>query len=203
MVLANRDMNHGAENFHETLNISADLKTLCRERVFFTAFSNSLQRYELYEDLHQDSPVELRTVSGDLQRCLRSISDPLQYEYTLLIFIGAQRASQKAFSFWLAERKAQSDPELQKKIEILRMLEELRDSVKTDDDDEDSQEPLIEQLNDKNMNMRVNLVKQSQHSFETYMNMLNRWAGSNISVPKTVTKDVQSMLTNLFSKNDE
>ena len=50
MLLKERDFNHDKDEFHEAMNIPGYIRTKCRERIFFAAFSNALQRAELFED---------------------------------------------------------------------------------------------------------------------------------------------------------
>ena len=96
MILKNREFNHSKDHFHDAMNIPGYVRTKCRERIFFAAFSNALQRQELFED-EDDAPKEMCTVTGDLQRCLSLITDPLEYEYTLLTFYGHQRMAMEAY----------------------------------------------------------------------------------------------------------
>ena len=79
MVLSTKELNHELDDFHGALGITDYTRTKCRERIFFTAMANALQRRELFED-EDDAPKHMRTVTGDLQRCLHLISDPLEYE---------------------------------------------------------------------------------------------------------------------------
>jgi hypothetical protein len=72
MILKERDFDHNRDEFHEAMNIPGYIRTKCRERIFFAAFSNALQRAELFED-EDDAPKDMSTVTGDLQRCLKTI----------------------------------------------------------------------------------------------------------------------------------
>ena len=49
MILKNREFNHSKDHFHDAMNIPSYTRTRCRERIFFSAFSNALQRQELFE----------------------------------------------------------------------------------------------------------------------------------------------------------
>lgn len=198
MLLANKEFNHETESFHESLGISDDIRVKCRERVFFNTFSNALQRQELFED-PDDAPKEMRTVSGDLQRCLRSITDQLEYEYTLMIFNGAQRTAMESFAYYRHMLETHDNREDRIKLKIMELVEEMR--AGKDDDDDDDDEP-INRINKKSMMKRIKFVKQSHYNFDTYLNMLNRWVNGNTQDFTEKKPDIDDLLRNLFS-NDE
>ena len=193
MLLANREFNHETENFHESLGISDEIRVRCRERIFFNTFSNALQRLELFED-DDDAPKELRTVSGDLQRCLRTITDQLEYEYTLMIFNNTQRMAMESFAYYRHMLENHDNREDRIKLKIMELVEEMRGS-------KDEEDP-ISRLNKKSMVKRIKLVKQSHYNFDTYLNMLNRWANGNTQDFTEKKPDIDDLLRNLFS-NDE
>jgi hypothetical protein len=198
MLLANREFNHETENFHESLGISDEVRVRCRERIFFNTFSNALQRLELFED-DDDAPKELRTVSGDLQRCLRTITDQLEYEYTLMIFNNTQRIAMESFAYYRHMLESHDNREDRIKLKIMELVEEMRGSK---DNEEDDEEDPISRLNKKSMVKRIKLVKQSHYNFDTYLNMLNRWANGNTQDFTEKKPDIDDLLRNLFS-NDE
>jgi hypothetical protein len=201
MVLANREFNHDSENFHESLNIPDELRIKCRERILFTAISNSLQRTELYED-ESDAPKSLTTVSGDLQRCLHIITDELEYEYTLIMFNTYQRMASESFAYYKFSIVNQRNNEDRIKTKIMELVEELRENS----NDEDAEELFINRLNKKTMMKRINLVKCSHHNFDTYMNLLYQWTDSQSNTPlksKRKGSDIDDFLNNLFSNEEE
>jgi hypothetical protein len=199
MVLATRQFNHEAEDFHESLNISNDLRVKCRERIFFSTISNALQRIELFED-ESDAPKSLSTVSGDLQRCLQSITDQLEYEYTLIMFNSYQRMAMESFAYYRHTIANQTDKEDRIKSKILELVEELRQN-----DDQDGEDLFINRLNKKTMMKRINLVKNSYHSFDAYLNLLYKWTDSqsNTSSVEKKRPDIDDFLNNLFSNNED
>lgn len=198
MLLRNREFNHETENFHESLGISDETRVRCRERIFFNTFSNALQRLELFED-DDDAPKELRTVSGDLQRCLRTITDQLEYEYTLMIFNSTQRMAMESFAYYKHMLESHDNREDRIKLKIMELVEEMRGSKDDDDEDEDP----ISRLNKKSMIKRIKFVKQSHYNFDTYLNMLNRWANGNANDFTEKKPDIDDLLRNLFSKDED
>jgi hypothetical protein len=200
MLLANRKFNHETDSFHESLGIPGDIRTKCRERVFFTAISNAFQREELFED-PDDAPKELRTVSGDLQRCLQSITDQLEYEYTLMIFTGYQRMAKEIFGYYKHLQENQDNKEDRLKSMIIELVSEMRS--KHEEDEEDEEDAPIDKLDKKSMMKRISFVKKSHHNFDTYMNMLRRWADGNNSNNTEKKPDIDDLLRKLFSNEDE
>jgi hypothetical protein len=198
MVLATKQFNHEIENFHQAMGISDDIRTKCRERIFFSTMSNALQVQELFED-QDDAPKEMRTVTGDLQRCLRMITDPLEYEYTLMVFNNAQRMATETMAYYKHMLESHNNREDRVKMKILELMEEIRGS-KDDDDEEDDEAP-VDRLNRKTMVKRIKLIKNSHHNFDTYMNMLYKWANGE---PNNNSKpDIDDFLRNLFSGNED
>lgn len=207
MLLANRTFNHEKDSFHESLCIHGDMRTKCRERIFFTALSNALQKEELFED-PEDAPRELGTVSGDLQRCLRSITDQLEYEYTLMVFTTYQRMAKEIFSYYKHMQENHMSKEDKLKLAIIELVEEMRtkhEKEEGENDDDDRNEAFIDKLDKKYMMKRISLVKNSHHNFGTYMNLLTRWAATeeNPNTANDQKPDIDSLLKRLFSKDDE
>lgn len=200
MLLANRKFNHETDSFHESLGIPGDIRTKCRERVFFTAISNAFQREELFED-PDDAPRELRTISGDLQRCLQSITDQLEYEYTLMVFTNYQRMAKEIFGYYKHLQENQDNREDRLKSMIIELISEMRS--KDEEDEESEEEAPIDKLNKKSMMKRISFVKKSHHNFDTYMNMLRRWADGDNSNNTENKPDIDELLRKLFSNEDE
>lgn len=168
MILKNREFNHSKDAFHEAMNIPSYVRTKCRERIFFSSISNALQRIELFED-EDDAPKDMSTVTGDLQRCLKMISDPLEYEYTLLTFYGHQRMAMEAFGRYKFLNSKDQSKEDKLKLSIINLIQELKSN---DDDDDDEEEDAVDKLNSSTLTERINIVKQSQYNFDTYLKLV-------------------------------
>jgi hypothetical protein len=186
-AFANHQMSHDSDKFHQSLCVPDQMRLLCRERIFFVSFSHALWRKDYIEDT---APKEFSTMSGDLQRTLRMISDPLEYEFTLLIFMHYQQMCQDATGYYNFLQESEQDPELKAKVEILKMLQKMKA------DEEGSSEPLIDQLNRDTLAKRIDMVGQSKHSFADYLNILNNWAGTEINV-KRKTEYADNLLNNM------
>lgn len=207
MLLANAKFNHETDSFHESLGISNEIRTRCRERIFFTSLSNAFQREELFED-PDDAPRELHTVSGDMQRLLQSITDQLEYEYTLLIFSSYQRMAKESFAYYKHMRDSKVSKEDKLKSMIIELIEEMRSKHEKDENEEgeDSNEvpdAPIDKLNKQTLLKRISFVKKSHHNFDTYMNLLTRWANADQNDQTEKKPDIDDLLRNLFSKDEE
>lgn len=172
MILKDREFNHSKDHFHEAMNIPSYMRTKCRERIFFTSFSNALQRKELFED-EDDAPKDMSTVTGDLQRCLKMITDPLEYEYTLLTFYGHQRMAMEAYGKYKFLNSNEQSKEDKLKLSIINLIQELKSN--DDDDDEDShEEDEIDKITVNTVMKRVSIVKDSHYNFDTYLKMVTK-----------------------------
>lgn len=162
MEIQSIEFNHNASDIATAMDISNLTERKCRERVMFCSFSNFVQVDELY-DSREDAPKELTTFTGDLQRCLSMITDPIEYQYTLLVFMGLQRQCLKYSALFDILEKDTDNKAEKNKRELLRSLLEFAAS----DNEEDSQ------FGPSNMLKRIKLIKQSHHNFDTYMNLVN------------------------------
>jgi hypothetical protein len=168
MILKEKEFNHNKEAFHEAMNIPGYMRTKCRERIFFAAFSNALQRVELFED-EDDAPKDMSTVTGDLQRCLRMINDPLEYEYTLLTFYGHQRMAMEAYSKYKFLNSSSQSREDKIKLSIINLMQDLKDK-----DDDEQEEDEIDNITVNTAIKRISIVKTSHYNFETYLKLLTQ-----------------------------
>lgn len=170
MILKNREFNHSKEHFHDAMNIPTYVRTRCRERIFFAAFSNALQKQELFED-EDDAPKEMSTVTGDLQRTLSMITDDLEYEYTLLTFYGHQKMAMEAFGRYKYLNSKDKSKEDKLKLSIINLIEELRDK---DEEDDDKEEDEVDNITVNTVIKRISIVKDSHYNFETYLKQLTK-----------------------------
>lgn len=170
MILKNRQFNHSKEHFHDAMNIPTYVRTRCRERIFFAAFSNALQKQELFED-EDDAPKEMSTVTGDLQRTLSMITDDLEYEYTLLTFYGHQKIAMEAFGRYKYLNSKDQSKEDKLKLSIINLIEQLRDK---DDEDDEEEKDELDNINVNTVIKRISIVKDSHYNFDVYLKQLTK-----------------------------
>lgn len=190
MILKNREFNHSKDHFHDAMNIPSYTRTRCRERIFFAAFSNALQRQELFED-EDDAPKEMSTVTGDLQRTLSMITDELEYEYTLLTFYGHQKMAMEAFGRYKYLNSKDKSKEDKLKLSIINLIEELRDK---DEEDNDKEEDELDNVTVNTVIKRISIVKDSHYNFETYLKQLTQ----KLSSRPDSDFNVDDFLKNIF-----
>lgn len=196
---------HAEDNFHLALGITSEIKTICRERIFFASLSNALQAEELFDDL-DDAPKEFKTVTGDLQRLIPMITSPIEYDYTLLVFMMYQRMAKEVYSHY---RNFKDDPaasrEEQIKMQIIKgimKLKEMKDREESGESNTDDDDDSIEVLSKESLTERIKLVKKSGYNFDKYLSLL-RSTDIISSRNNRSDFDITDLLSGLFSKDDD
>ena len=172
MILKNREFNHSKDHFHDAMNIPGYVRTKCRERIFFAAFSNALQRQELFED-EEDAPKEMSTVTGDLQRTLSMITDELEYEYTLLTFYGHQRMAMEAYSRYKYLNSSSQSKEDKIKLSIINLMMDLKEKQE-DEENNSKEDDEIDNITVNTTIKRISIVKSSLYNFDTYLKLVSK-----------------------------
>jgi hypothetical protein len=191
MILKSKQFNHAEESFHSAMNIDKHTVIMCRERIFFTHFANTLQSLELFSD-RDDAPKEMTTVTGDLQRTLNMISDPVEYELTLLHFMAYHRMATAAFGMWRFQNDPENSKEDKLKLELLKLVTRLKD-IKDQEEEEDNPED----INPETVSQRIDLVKKSNFDFNKYMDLVGH------PVRSSNHPDVDDILRGLFDQNGD
>lgn len=194
MILKTKTFDHTEEGFHSAMGVDKDTVVLCRERIFFNHFANTLQSIELFGD-RENAPREMTTMTGDLKRTLEMITDPLEYEVTLIHFISFHRMATEAFAHWKFINDSDTSAEDKLKLELLHLVKKLKDASSDDEDDDDKENP-HNNINVDTVMKRVDLVKKSKYDFSKYMELV----GHPIKVKNHT--DVDDMLRGLFSDGD-
>lgn len=192
MILKSKQFKHSEENLHDALGVPRDTIVICRERIFFSHFSNSLQSLELFSD-RSDAPKELTTVTGDLQRTLSMITDPLEYEMTLMHFLNYHRMASHAFGHWKFQNDSANSQEDKLKLELLKLVSRLKDLHDKDDDDSDDKSSTGNSIDLDDVTKRIDLVKRSKFDFNKYMELLGH------PIRSANHPDVDDMLRGLFT----
>lgn len=193
MILQGKNYDHSQEGFHSALGVDKNTVILCRERILFCHFANTLQSLELFGD-RDDAPRELTTVTGDLQRTLKMITDPLEYELTLLHFMSFHRLAQEAIGMWKFNNDPENSTEDKLKLELLKLVSRLKDMHEKDKDNDDVDDTDMKINNDINLDSvmkRIDLVKKSNHNFSRYMELLGHPINKNYD-------DIDKMINGLF-----
>lgn len=212
MVLKTMNMNHECDNLHDAFSMPRNQQERCRERVFFATYANALQGDELYEDA-DDCPREFHTKTGDLSRTLKLISDPLEYEYTLLMFMKMQPMAQETYSKYKAMNDQSISKSARSKLELLMSLHDLAVRHKRDEEKEeeggDNSDDTAYFITPSSLMKRIDLVKRSHYSWETYFNMIKSKNFFYVEDDESSNKsggsdfDIDDMLRGVFGKDDE
>jgi len=199
MILKSLSLNHDANNLHDALALSTKSRTKCRERVFFSVFANYLQGKEFYED-EDDIPSEFTTKTGDLSRTLSITNDPLEYEYTLLMFMKLQDVATNVTAKYQMLNSPDTSAEDVFKLKMMDSMMELMVEKERTESPEDSEYI----LSPTGMNKRLEMVKASRYNWETYYNMIaaedffNSSSSSNKKTRGGNDFDVDDMLRNVL-----
>lgn len=169
-------------SFSESICIDDDTANFCQETIFFSTFANALQAEDLFGNIH-DAPPEFRTVSGDLQRCLKLTNNQKEYEYTLLIFEHRQRMAVETFKHYIILNDPNEDKELKRALKSIH-----RDIDEKYKDNEDSV------VSPSSLMSRIETVKKSKYNFKNYMSLMNG---------RPIHKDVDDMLNSILNKSEE
>ena len=203
MSLKDRKFNHEEDDFHLAMGISEDTKVICKERIFFTSFSNSLQADELFDD-REDAPKEFRTVTGDLERLIATITNPIEYEYTLLIFMMYQQMAKEVYSRYRNFNEDSVESREEKiKMQIIKSIIKLKELKDREESGEESEENgSYEVISKESLTERIKLVKRSGYNFDKYLNLVK----TNGMIPKKLSRsdfDISDLLSGLFSGDDD
>jgi hypothetical protein len=202
MLFKQRGFNHDHEIFHKALNITDEIKTVVREKIFFSSFSNALQAMDLFENI-EDAPRSLSTVTGDLEKCLMIIETQEEYEYALLSFTMYQRLTKPILAEYRMKNSSDSeDREAMLKHTIIEAIMELkrqkdREESEDEDDIDNEEETGPFAVNHSRMMTRLKYVKKSNYNFAKYMNMMqgNKDTKSDF--------DIEGLLGNILNGDDD
>jgi hypothetical protein len=194
MILKSKAFDHSQEGFHSALGVTKNTIIVCRERIFFTHFANTLQSLELFGD-RDDAPKEMTTMTGDLKRTLEMISDPLEYEVTLVHFLSFHKIASEAFAHWKFENDSQKSSQDKMKLQLLHLLKKLKDASDNDENDEDTVDNPHNNIDIDTVMKRVDLVKKSKYDFSRYMDLVGH------PLINIQNEQVDDLLRGLFSDN--
>ena len=202
MYLKQTKFKHEEDDFHLALGISEDTKILCKERIFFTSFSNSLQADDLFDDI-DDAPKEFRTITGDLERLISSISNPMEYEYSLIVFMMYDQMAKEVYRMYKNTNEDSAESREEKiKMEIIKGIMKLKELKDREESGEDHDNDLTEIISKESLMERIKLVKRSGYNFDKYLNLVK----TNGMIPKKLSRsdfDISDFLSGLFPADDD
>lgn len=198
MLFKQRGFNHEEELFHKALKVTDEVKSIVKEKIFFSSFSNALQAMDLFENL-DDAPRSLSTVTGDLEKCLQMTDSQEEYEYALLSFTMYQRLTKPILAEYRMRNSTDpEDREAMLKHKIIEAIMELKHEKEREESEEefDDEERGPFAVNHTTMTKRLKYVKKSKYNFNTYMNLMQ---GVNDSKSDF---DIEGLLGNILNGDD-
>ena len=204
MYLKKIKFNHDVETLEDSIGMTSIGATVCRERILFTCFAAYFTGIELYGEDLESHPREFRTLTGDLQRCLAIITDPIEYEFTLLTFRNVHKVGLRAIAAYRDSlKKDENDLEdmIGKKLsEVFEAIMKQRHQEEQDDDDGNTKP--IDNLNKETLIKRVSLAKKCNNDFTTYMSMLGRHF-NDLDIANNAKPEINDLLSGIFKKNED
>jgi hypothetical protein len=164
MTIQPIEFDHNQEDIANAIGLTEEQTQLCQERIFFSSFSNYLRTTTLF-DSRDEAPKDITTFSGDLQHCLSLIQNPLEYQYTLLIFMTLQRQALKMAALHSLMDESKADEEDVPKIKLIKSFLQIEAQFKKKEND--SLNGIASVLK------RIDFVEKSNYNFDTYLNLLN------------------------------
>lgn len=184
MTIQPIEFDHTQDEIAKSIGLSNEQTELCQERIFFTSFSNYLRTTNLF-DSREEAPKDLTTFSGDLEQCLKMIQNPLEYQYTLLIFMTLQRQALKMVALHSILDESNASEEDLPKIKLIKSFINIEASFKKKEED------ILTEF--ASVIKRLDLVEKSNYNFNSYISLLK-----GNSVKNNISEfDVESLLKNL------
>ena len=206
MKIKHVKFDHTAEGFYDAIGITTEMMVKCKERIFFSTFSNAIQSLELFED-RDEAPKELVTVTGDFQKTLSIIEDSLEYEYTLMEFMNTHNMAMAAVARWEFKNKAMKGNNKKKSmlLDIMDMVTELKmEHEKTKN--EFAEENIAFGITPKGLLKRIEFTKSSHYDFDVYLNMVEKYNKSNNrnnDDNHSNSDDIDDFLRTILSQSDD
>jgi hypothetical protein len=197
MVLQNAVYRHEEEKFYKALGIDKRTQWLCQERIMFAHFANAMQVEDLFEG-RDDAPKEMTTCTGDLQRCLQMIQDPLEYEYTLLVFQQFQKLANEIYGRYQFMQDENTSQEDKMKLKIMNMMAEMK-LMEMHKEEPGMDDEEVESITPTNLMRRIPLVRRSQYSFDKYIGLVE----SRRSPKNSTDFDIDGLINSVLDDDED
>lgn len=193
MILKFHPFLYDEGSINDSLNVGEYVLTVCKERVLFEVFHSAIITDEVFKDAADDDiPKEYVTRTGNLKRVLNRITDPLEYEVTLLNF---ENYHEMALSAWAIYRMENDNSENDDPIrQLLKMAVKAKIKQEKEKLESLGLNNKVESL--ESMYKRINITRNCNHSFAEYMEKMN--------LPlKNYTPEVDELLNKAMNENPE
>lgn len=150
--------NHESDKIPVAMGFTEEFDDLCRERVMFSAISTHFITEEFFDN-EEDTPKNLNTITGILEKTLNTCKSETEQMYTLLIFRPTfDMATEAVAKYKILQEE---DDKTKSKLKILMELVELKALMDKDSDRKDLITP-------KDLFRKIDLIKNNLYSFENY-----------------------------------
>lgn len=205
MEFKNKTFDHSASTLEMGVGVDINLRISAREKIIYATVSNYFLSKE-YADINDETPpLELTTSTGDFKKAISLSNNPLEYEYSLLIFNGLHNILKDAVAQYIVLDKVRqiangTNDYIIKSIETKeKELHTFINNKKISKEEEDYAKSLFPSTVFK----RILLIKDNKNiSFEDYFeeieknNFFLNKKNADISVADEILK-------NIFNKKEE
>lgn len=154
---------HESDNIPAALGLTEELDNKCREIVNFASFSNYFIKKNLFDE-QDESPSNLTTVTGILQKALSLCQTEEERAYTLFVFRNVHDHASGA----LGAYEAYSDDSDDKSKAKMKAILELMELKVLSEEDERSN-----YITPKDMFKKIEAAKDNMYNFEKYYSVVN------------------------------
>ena len=159
------EFQHDAENVNLALGLSNEIDIKCIDIILFSAVSNHFLVDELFES-KKEAPLQLVTMSGDLEKALSLCTNERERSYVLFIFRQTHELCYEMLTKY--EVLNSSDPKEKLKMEIVMKIMDL----KLDDISEELGVRHVK-MNPTEMFKKIELIKKSRYDYKNYLALSN------------------------------
>ena len=156
---------HEHDNLPTAMGFNMDVDVKCREIVNFSAFSNYFIKQEFFDETDNETPENLTTITGILEKALNLCKTKEEEIYTLFVFKNVYEHCTQALSAYQVF-EGEKDEKSKKKLKMLMELVELK--ALADDDNERN-----DLITPKDMFKKITAAKDNLYNFDNYYNLVN------------------------------
>jgi hypothetical protein len=132
------------------------------------------------------------------------ITNPVEYEYTLLTFMMYQRMAKEVYSVYRNTNVENAESREERiKMEIIRSIMKLKELKDREESGLEADEDDVEVFTKESIMQRIGLVKKSGYNFDKYLLLVRNDNNTTSSKQKGSDFDINDLLSGLFSKDDE
>ena len=161
---------HDSDTIPTAMGLNKEIDDKCREIVHFSSFTNFFIKEDFFSDDDNNTPENLTTVTGVLEKALGLCKSKEEEIYTLFVFKDVHNHCTQALSAYQVF-EGEKDEKVKKKLKMLMELVELKAMA----DDEDDRKDVI---TPKDMFKKITIAKDNMYNFDNYYKALKNESSS-------------------------